>query len=124
MALLMRIYDLRDEDLAKVLDCSRQAVQHRRVGRTRIRLRDARRLARYFGVPADLLSSTEQEIYRWLAEHPGHGPNPCAMAELRGRDSNSQPSGIEPHPEADRRRHPARRREDRTPTPIRLSKAA
>ena len=68
--LLMRFKDISAGDLGEQLGLSRQSVQYKRAGQSRIRSVEIRAFAHALAVPVDLFGMEPVGILRWFAEQP------------------------------------------------------
>lgn len=69
LALITRVFDLTDEAVADKVGMSRQRVQARRVGESRIRPAEVEDFAKALEVPPNLFESDEDQVLHWLADH-------------------------------------------------------
>lgn len=88
--LIATLRGARDEDIAVHAEMSRSAVQARRKGTTKLTLDDVIVFARALDVPEALFQDSRPTILRWFADQ-----EEVAGEALRGRGSNSQPTGYQ-----------------------------
>jgi len=71
---LLRYFDIPREELAQAMGLTRQSIHNKLNGRTVLRHEEVAGLARFFGVPADVLRLEPDVALRWVLDHPEARP--------------------------------------------------